>query len=51
MRYYLSHKGHKKISKRLKILINKEKLGLDNYKKLKQFEKNCQNSKKINQIN
>ena len=25
MRYYLSHKGHKKISKRLKILINKEK--------------------------
>ena len=32
MRYYLSHKGHKKISKRLKILINKEKIGLDNYK-------------------
>ena len=46
MRYYLTHKNQRKKSKRLKKLMDYEKrLGLDNFKKLKKFEKNCMNSK------
>ena len=35
MRYYLCHKNNKTVTKRLKKLEKEEKLGLDNYHKLK----------------
>ena len=47
MRYYLSQKKERTISTKLKSLLKVEKkLGLDNFSKLKEFEKKCKKSKK-----
>ncbi len=47
MRYYLSQKKERTISTKLKSLLKVEKkLGLDNFIKLKEFEKKCKKSKK-----
>ena len=47
MRYYLSQKKEKKITSKLKSLLkNEKKIGLDNYTKLKLFEKKCKKSRK-----
>ena len=52
MRYYLSQKKERRITSKLKSLLKGEKkLGLDNFIKLKIFEKKCKKKRVAKSLN